>query len=36
MVIIKALAWVLSLAAVVESCPFPRGHETGQDSTGQE
>lgn len=57
MVIIKALAWVLSLAAVVtwlvalvrwdgsippcdrsqcESCPFPRCHENGQDSTGQE
>ena len=47
MVIIKALAWALSLAAVVtwlipcdrsqcESCPFPRCHENGQDSTGQE
>ena len=56
MVIIKALAWVLSLAAVVtwlvalvrwdgsihcdrspcERCPFPRCHENGQDSTGQE
>ena len=56
MVIIKALAWALSVAAVVtwlvalvrwdgsipcdrsqcESCPFPRCHENGQDSTGQE
>lgn len=56
MVIIKALAWVLSLAAVVtwlvawyagtvrspviganaKAAPFPRCHENGQDSTGQE
>ena len=38
MVIIKALAWALSLAAVsqCESCPVPRCHENGQDSTGQE